>query len=555
MVEASEIMDSLGMETCAGEVDHFELPAEWTQRLLLDLAAEPRLDGLLDRIVNRFIEVPDVALARIWLVRAGDCCDACPMRGECRRHVDCLHLVASAGRDPVDASEDWSRLDGDFRRFPIGVRKVGWVAASSEAISVQDVRVSNRWIARPEWAEREGILGFGAQPLIHRDEVLGVLGLFTRKTFCRETLDALRVVANHAGAALATARAFDEIESLRERLAIENEFLRGEIDEANAFGEILGRSDAVRRLGERIEQVARTDATVLILGESGTGKELVAREIHRRSDRADQSLIRVNCASIPRELFESEFFGHEKGAFTGALKERLGRFCAADGGTLFLDEIGEIPLELQSKLLRVLQEGQYERVGGDRTHTVDVRVIGATNVDLERAVEQGRFREDLYYRLAVFPIEVPPLRDRMEDVPILAEHFAQQAASRLKRPARLRAADRDALATRDWPGNVRELQNVIERAVITARDGWAHFESRDTRTFDDGAPATERTGSPRIRTEEEMRALERENLRRALERADGRISGSGGVAELLGLKPSTVSSRLQRHGLKPSPKR
>jgi len=467
--------------------------------------------------------------------------------------------VASAGRDPHEPGADWGRLDGDFRRFPVGSRKVGEVAASASAICVEDMRESHRWIARPEWAEREGIVGFGAQPLMHRGEVLGVLGIFTRKVFYPVALAALRVIANHAAAALATARAFEEIETLRERLALENEYLRGEIDEANAFGEILGTSAAIRRVGEQIEQVAPTDATVLVLGESGTGKELVAREIHRRSERADRPMIRVNCASIPRELFESEFFGHEKGSFTGAFRARLGRFCAADGGTLFLDEIGEIPLDLQSKLLRVLQEGQYERVGGDQTHTVDVRVIGATNVDLAGEVEGGRFREDLYYRLNVFPIEVPPLRERVDDIAILAEHFVQLAARKLKRNVRLREADRAALQARVWSGNVRELQNTIERAVITAREGWACFDWTTPGILPARAAASGGTSdgdmSIAIRTDAEMRALELENLRRALEQAGGRVSGEGGVAEILGLKPSTVTSRLQRFRLKPASKR
>jgi transcriptional regulator with GAF, ATPase, and Fis domain len=553
------------MEACEEKgTDRFELPVEWTQSLLLDLAQERRLDGLLEHIVERFAGLPDIALARIWVKRPGDRCDTCLMRDECARNVECLHLVASAGRNPREPNADWSRLDGDFSRFPVGTRKVGEVARSADAIWVEDIRVSSTWIARPDWAAKEGILGFGGQPLVSRGEVLGVLGVFTRKIFCPASLAALRVIADHAAAALANARAFEEIEALRARLAIENEFLQGEIEEVRSFGEMLGASIAIREVGEKIDQVAPTDATVLVLGESGTGKELVAREIHRRSGRADQSMIRVNCASIPRELFESEFFGHEKGAFTGAVKERLGRFCAADGGTLFLDEIGEIPLELQSKLLRVLQEGQYERVGGDTTHTVDVRIIGATNVDLAAEVEAGRFREDLYYRLNVFPIEVPPLRERRDDVPILADHFADQFAKKLKRIVRISEADRKRLMQHDWPGNVRELQNTIERAVILARGEVLRFER-----FVGGEPTGGRAGmngvaareSPphepaaEVLSDAEMRDREKENLRRALEVAGGRISGAGGVAELLGLKPSTVASRLQRFGLKPAARR
>jgi len=543
------------MDRCDEEEDRFDLPVEWTQRLLLDLAHERKLDGLLDSIVTRFTDLPDLALARIWIVRPGDCCAICPMRDDCARNIDCLHLVASGGRKPREPDVDWGRLDGDFRRFPIGFRKVGEVAEKADAIWVEDIRKSSRWIARPEWAESEGILGFGAQPLLHRGEVLGVLGVFTRKVFCPVSLAALRVIADHAAAALANARAFEEIEALRERLETENEFLRSDIDEVQSFGEILGASRAIRKIGEQIEQVAPTDATVLVLGESGTGKELVAREIHRRSARADQSMIRVNCASIPRELFESEFFGHEKGAFTGAIKDRLGRFCAADGGTLFLDEIGEIPLELQSKLLRVLQEGEFERVGGDTTHRVDVRIIGATNADLAARVEAGRFREDLYYRLNVFPIEVPALRDRLEDVPILADYFVDRIGRKFNRSVRLRDVDRVGLAAHSWPGNIRELQNTIERAVITSRDGQLRFDA--LASFDSGRPEQngidrQEAKASRVLSDSQMRERERENFELALEQAGGRISGKGGVAELLGLKPSTVTSRLQRLGLKPT---
>ena len=550
------------MDCCAEGGENFDLSVEWVQCLLLDLARERVLEGLLDRIVDRFTELPDLALARIWVKRPGDVCDVCRMRDECARNVDCLHLVASAGRKPREKGADWSRIDGDFSRFPIGVRKVGLVAERGDAIWIEDIRDAPDWIARPEWAASEGILGFGGQPLIHHGEVLGVLGVFTRKRFCRVSLAALRVVADHAAAALANARAFEEIERLRERLAIENEYLRDEIDEARAFGEILGASAGIRVVAKKIDQVASTDATVLVLGESGTGKELVAREIHRRSLRSERPLIRVNCASIPAELFESEFFGHVRGAFTGAVKDRVGRFAAADGGTLFLDEVGEIPLALQSKLLRVLQEGQFERLGEERTQTVDVRIIGATNVDLAGEVEAGRFREDLYYRLNVFPIEIPPLRERVEDIPILADHFVDHLGRKLKTRVGLVDGDRRMLARHSWPGNVRELQNAIERAMITSREGRLEFDIASLRVNDearnglvDGSAKVvvdDETDSTRVWTDAEMRERERENLSAALRQAGGRVSGPGGAAELLGLRPTTVTSRLQRVGLKPT---
>jgi transcriptional regulator with GAF, ATPase, and Fis domain len=533
------------------ESPHFELSVECVHGLLLDLARERALDPLLDLVVHRLAEQTDAALARIWLVREGDICTSCPMRDECPQEVPCLHLVVSAGESRAEPDVDWSRIDGDFRRFPIGKRKVGSVAATTEAVCVEDVRQDSKWIARPDWAEREGVLGFGGQPLVYHGEILGVLGLFTRSRFCAEALGSLRMLADHAAAAIANARAFEENARLREQLELENEYLRDEISEAQAFGEIVGVSASIRQIEEQIEQVAPTDATVLILGESGTGKELVAREIHMRSDRAERPMIRVNCASVPKELYESEFFGHVKGAFTGAVKDRVGRFATADGGTLFLDEVGEIPLELQSKLLRVLQEGQYERVGDDRTRTVDVRVVAATNRNITGDVKAGRFREDLFYRLNVFPIEVPPLSKRIEDIPLLAEQFLARAIQKLKRRARLTEANMAELQRYDWPGNVRELQNAIERAVITAKSGRLRFHlPRSERASTPGGEPLGDAEASDILTDEAIRELERNNLLAALESADGKIYGAGGAAELLGLKPTTVASRIQRLGLK-----
>jgi transcriptional regulator with GAF, ATPase, and Fis domain len=294
---------------------------------------------------------------------------------------------------------------------------------------------------------------------------------------------------------------------------------------------------------------------VLILGESGTGKELVSREIHKRSRRSGRPLIRVNCASIPRELYESEFFGHIKGAFTGAVKDRAGRFEAAHGGTLLLDEVGEIPLELQSKFLRVLQEGQYERVGDERTRTVDVRIIAATNRDLPKEVDAGRFRQDLYYRLNVFPIEVAPLRERKEDIPLLAAHFLEKAAVKLRLPAaRLTRAHLAQFQAHDWPGNIRELQNKIERALILAQNGvlWFDFPaSRGPAAPTTPIPAPDAEGeSPGVLSDLEFRRRERENISAALTKTGWKIHGPGGTAELLGVKPSTLISRIKRMGLK-----
>ncbi len=302
--------------------------------------------------------------------------------------------------------------------------------------------------------------------------------------------------------------------------------------------------------------VAPTDASVLVLGESGVGKELVARAIHDRSARRERPLIKVNCGSVPGELFESEFFGHARGAFTGAVRDRVGRFELAHGGTLFLDEIGEIPLAQQAKLLRVLQEGTLERVGEERTRTVDVRVVAATNRDLRAEVDAGRFRADLYYRLSVFPVEVPPLRDRLDDLPALAEHLVRRAAQRLNVPVpRLTRALVDRLRAYDWPGNVRELQHVLERAVILSRGGplvLGELRAAGAAT----ARALPRTTTAvtddggRLPTFAELRAREREVVAAALARARGKVSGANGAAALLGVPATTLDSKLRALGIR-----
>ena len=311
----------------------------------------------------------------------------------------------------------------------------------------------------------------------------------------------------------------------------------------------------MKSIVRQIGLVAPTDANVLITGESGTGKELIARAIHQASDRRDRPLIRVNCAAIPKDLFESEFFGHIKGAFTGAFSDRIGRFELADGGTLFLDEVGEIPLELQGKLLRVLQDQQFERVGENQTRAVNVRVIAATNRDLKAEVSEKQFREDLYFRLNVFPIESVPLRRRIGDIPLLAQEFLERACTKFNRPRlSLRASDIEHLKRYSWPGNVRELENVIERQVITA-EGHLDFDliTRDqseTSDQEDEPPA--RHSASQVMTEQELQALEKTNLIRALTATSGRVSGGDGAAALLGMKPTTLSSRLRKLQINPA---
>jgi PAS domain S-box-containing protein len=331
-----------------------------------------------------------------------------------------------------------------------------------------------------------------------------------------------------------------------ESLVSESAYLKEELEQLHDVRDLVGRSPAMAELRRSIAQVADTTATVLVSGETGTGKELVARAIHVASGRASRPLIKVNCAAVPASLIESEFFGHERGAFTGATQRREGRFALADGGTIFLDEVGELPLELQPKLLRVLQEGEFEPVGSSRTRRVDVRVIAATNRDLDQTIRAGAFREDLYYRLNVFPIVVPPLRERREDIPLLAEAFARRYAQTLGRPVQpLSPGALERLTAYHWPGNVRELHNLVERAVITARDGVLGFDA----ILPAPVEAPGRPPAAAVRTADDLRALERDTILRALEAAGWRIAGAAGAARRLGLPASTLTSRMKALGI------
>jgi transcriptional regulator with GAF, ATPase, and Fis domain len=533
---------------CPPEFDSFK-------ERLLELAQIRSVAELLRCVVTRLAEPQYVALARIWLVDRGDLCSSCCMRPVCPDQTSCLHLVASAGRPQADPNADWSRLDDEFQRIPLGVGKIGRVAATGQALLVKDVARDPSLLSPPDWAMAEKIHGFDAQPIRYKDEVLGVLGLFTRIPIPEQGPAWLRIFADHIAVAFVNARAFEENDRLRARLELETAYLREEVREAKALGDIIGESASLKELQRQIDMVAPTDATVLILGESGTGKELVAREIHQRSRRSQQPLIRVNCASVPRELYESEFFGHAKGAFTGAIRERAGRFEAADGGTLLLDEVGEIPLELQSKLLRVLQEKQYERVGEETTRTVNVRILAASNRELKAEVAAGRFRQDLYYRLNVFAIEVAPLREHKDDIPLLAAHFLGQTARRLKvRLPKLTQGHLVQLYNYDWPGNVRELQNLIERALILAQRGPLRFDlplaAGETSVPVPGQGVDAAGSEVQILTDPELRERERDNTLVALGKSGWRIHGPGGAAELLSINPSTLVSRIRKLGLK-----
>jgi transcriptional regulator with GAF, ATPase, and Fis domain len=351
-------------------------------------------------------------------------------------------------------------------------------------------------------------------------------------------LDLREEIENRKRAERELQRALAEIEQLKDRLQRENIYLRDEIKLEHNFEEIIGQSDALKYVLFKVEQVAPTDATALILGETGTGKELVARAIHNASSRGDRPLVKVNCATLPSNLIESELFGHEKGAFTGAQMKQIGRFELADGGTIFLDEIGELPLDLQVKLLRVLQDGEFERLGSSRTIKSDVRVIAATNRNLKEAVRKGRFREDLWYRLNVFPITVPPLRQRREDIPLLVKSFVQRFSMKMgKVITTIAPQETEALQNYSWPGNVRELENVIERAVIVSQGPALSVEVPKT--------SESITGGKRA-----LEEVDREHIVRVLEESGWRIEGKSGAAQILGLNPGTLRSRMKKLGIK-----
>jgi transcriptional regulator with GAF, ATPase, and Fis domain len=519
---------------------HFEA----LQELALRLSGERSVDAVLHLIVDGLAQQSDVALARVWVAGPGDVCSSCRMRPVCPDQTVCLHLSASSGTSLE--GEQWPRIDGYFSRVPFGQFKVGSIAADRTGLLLTDPR-SEQW-ARPEWVRHESIACFAGQPLVFRDETLGVLAVFRREPINEQEFRWLRMFADQAASAIANARAFSDLDLLRQQLESHNAYLKEEVDSVLSFGRIVGRSRALRHVLQQVDDVASTAATVLITGESGTGKELLAKEIHERGSRSQRPFVRVNCSAIPREMFESEFFGHVRGAFTGAVRDRSGRFQIADGGTIFLDEVGDLPADLQPKLLRVLQEGEYERVGEDITRKIDVRVIAATNHNLAEEVRARRFRQDLFYRLNVFPLELPPLRARTGDIPLLATHAITEVSKRLKMQAPpLTQADAARLQQYDWPGNIRELQNVIERAVILSKGVRLRLDVA-LADMPGTAPTTWASDSDMpevILTDRECRERERANLMNALKRADGRIYGEGGAAELLGINPTTLASRLR----------
>jgi len=426
--------------------------------------------------------------------------------------------------------------------IPVDESPGGWVWKTQQPLTVNDVTQERRFPRLMAMLRENGVQSFCVVPLTTAQRRLGAMGFgsLQRRTYQEAELAFMRQVAKQVAVAVDNALAYDNIAQLRDKLTKEKLYLEEEIQTDYNFEEIVGDSQALKRVLKAVQTVAVTDSTVLILGETGSGKELVARALHNLSDRRERTFVKLNCAAIPTGLLESELFGHEKGAFTGAIATKIGRFELADRGTLFLDEVGEIPPELQVKLLRVLQEQEFERLGSTRTIRVSVRIVAATNRDLRHMVEEQKFRSDLYYRLNVFPITVPPLRERAEDVPMLVRHFAQKFAQRMKkRIETIPSESMRALQNYAWPGNVRELENFVERAVILSSNSDLFVPIAELKR-----PSSTPNGS--VVTLEDA---EREHILKALRDAQWTIGGPAGAAAKLGMKRTTLQSKMQKLGI------
>ncbi|QDU68912.1 Formate hydrogenlyase transcriptional activator [Planctomycetes bacterium Pla86] len=463
-------------------------------------------------LAERLGDAPNIALVRVWQAPRDAGVGA----------TSPLTLIAAAGELVPAVETHAPAFDGRLRG---GARGEAVLRALGEDVHDR---------GELDWARAQGLRGYASAPMIAKGRWVGGVELFTWSTIAREGPGWLRVLADRVAVAVVS-------------VAMQS---AGGGDDARGTPPVAAdrATPGLAPVLARLRRVAGTDATVLLTGESGVGKEVLAEELHRASHRSAGPLVRVNCASIPRELFESEFFGHAKGSFTGAARDRIGHFEAADGGTLFLDEVGELPIDLQAKLLRALQESRVERVGESVSRLVDVRIVAATNRDLEREVSRGNFREDLYWRLCVYPIEIPALRERPQDVPVLAARFVTQLAAELGRPgAPIGEAGAARLVAHAWPGNVRELRHRILRELIDTDAGDLEFVALDS-----GAPrppASVPVGEAGVWTSDQLQALERDNLLRALRFSGGKVAGPGGAAELLGTNSNTLASRLRRLGL------
>jgi formate hydrogenlyase transcriptional activator len=505
-----------------------------------------RFETLIADLSSQFINLPagevdrgiEDAQRRVCEFLSIDLCALWQWTQDSPRYITITHLYRPLGGPPPP-----ERIDGE-EMAPWCLRQL----AAGKIVAVDSMDSLSPEAARDKEVWRHyGVKSALNFPLSAGGQLFGALTFNTvqeERLWPKEIVNRLTVVAQVFANALARKvtdealrQSMAENERLRERLQAESDYLKAEIKVTAAHGEMIGRSHAIRQVLSQVEQVASTDSSVLIRGETGTGKELIAQAIHRLSPRHDHLMVNVNCAALPSALVESELFGREKGAFTGALTRQIGRFEVADGSTIFLDEIGELSLEVQAKLLRVLQEGQFERLGSPKTIKVNVRVIAATNRDLTEDLRAGRFRKDLYYRLNVFPIRVPPLRERAEDIPMLVWAFLREFSLRMgKKITQVPRQTMEALQSRPWPGNVRELRNVIEHAaIVTSGDTLKVLMLLDA--------------DPGARPVETLASSEQEHILKALEKTGWRIKGPRGAATMLGVKPSTLYSRMQKLGI------
>jgi formate hydrogenlyase transcriptional activator len=509
------------------------------------ISAERELPGVLAALAD--VLLPLVRFDAISIIDFATFGTPTRSAGEHARHrLFALHIVNFPQMEGETSEELAKRTEQFWEPLPEVRPLIPYPPAderflAGEPYACDDLLQKEGWYEHEFHLARTGVRSYASVPLVSRGQVIGVAAFPRGKqqAFPREELSILRDVSRALSIAVANALANEEIRKLREQLEAENISLRAQLGQAPWFEEILAHSTALKRVLETVEQVATTDATVLITGETGTGKELIARAIHRRSARASGPLVKVNCAAIPDTLLASELFGHERGAFSGAVERRKGRFEQAHGGTLFLDEIGELPQEMQVLLLRVLQEREFERLGGTHTLQVDVRLVAATNRDLAEDVRVGRFRSDLYYRLNVFPVHVPALRERPEDIPPLVAHFAEKYGARFGRKiSRIDRRTLDILQAHSWPGNVRELENTVERGVILARNGVLTVDADMLRG------AADERGADQQRTSQEREAIEA-----ALGASNGKVFGENGAAKKMGLPASTLEFRIKKLGI------
>ena len=485
-------------------------------RITLAMTSSVDRGHVLESVVEGLVEELQAASAAIWLLSTDE-----PER---------LSLAANDGLEPAG---------------PQAPARLAEIAATGRHFCSNTLPTDGS-LGPPAWLLENGLRALAGLPLTVRDQALGVLAVYFRRHIDETQFTRLGLFARTAAVAIDNSRLLAEVRDADRRLQAENSYLRQEVERESDCGEIVGKSAAIRNVLQQADQVADTDASVLIQGETGTGKELIALAIHRRSRRRAGPMVKVNCGAISAGLVESELFGHEKGSFTGALEKRIGRFELADGGTLFLDEVGELPADTQVKLLRALQEQEFERVGSSRSIRVDVRVIAAGNLDLAAEVEAGRFRADLYYRLNVFPLALPPLRERKEDIPLIAACILPKIAERIRKPiAGIAEGAMQLLLAYHWPGNVRELLNVLERAAI--------LSSGPTLEIGEGlfpAGLSDRSNGPVRETLRTLAEVEREHIRAVLEARSWVIDGPKGAATILDLNPSTLRSRMQKLGLR-----